>query len=45
MESLERALSNCETRFALAKSTGDVWEANFMAGKLALSGQFKERLG
>jgi diguanylate cyclase (GGDEF)-like protein/PAS domain S-box-containing protein len=34
-----------EARFNLAASTGDVWEANFLSGKLALSRQFKERLG
>ena len=34
-----------ETRFQLAAATGDVWEANFLSGRLALSQQFKERLG
>ena len=33
------------TRFFLAASTGDVWEADFANGKLALSQKFKQRLG
>src|SRR5258708_9518796 len=34
-----------ETRFCLAASTGDIWEADLTRGKLTLSAQFKRRLG
>ena len=44
MDSYQRQLHD-DIRYGLAASTGDIWEADLTSGRLALSAQFKQRLG